>query len=497
MDFSKASSIRKERIKDRIKLLEQQHLLRIAELDEQSRRSREEYQRSVEQIEQATKEAVRRIELHYKAKRDARLRKCSRENVDETMPVKYNSFSDGTLAKSLHSPSVQIDRVGSDSQWPSINIVQPNVFPYTATENDDDDQYIISGPEMLDEIGEIENFRSKEESTVQTVMHFTVGVKSSFQSIIQCESCSVDKIHTLSKSSSSRSMGQSEMVNIASPLCITQERAESRYGHAQADLIYQYHYYLPEDKILHTRKCNKNNTHIRPALTVYKSRKYAAIKMSSVITMGNRFIQALMINIFAGVEVMDYASYYGRCQLRRTGCMGFDPGGLDVTAQRRSTMVMQEMLGYANYLLKSLQCVCIRICGTCMMIKYKAFGFEYDLSSQWKCDETQQNERERDPVTTVPITRAMVGYSELHHRLKMQYSSVYTVHDFVNTTVLCANILRLLIWIGKLSIDIVAFSDLINGYSGHSKFEDVSVKPAVGARSIEGSARIGTFVLVN
>lgn len=100
------SNIRKERIKRRLKLLEEEHQRRMAMYDEVSRQSRLEYQRKLEEIDQAAKYAARRIKLQYDAESYTNKIRCNgREDVSEKKPVQHNSLSEGTLSNHQLPPT--------------------------------------------------------------------------------------------------------------------------------------------------------------------------------------------------------------------------------------------------------------------------------------------------------------------------------------------------------------------------------------------------------
>ncbi|XP_062547258.1 uncharacterized protein LOC134212905 [Armigeres subalbatus] len=113
-------SIRRERIMHRLQLLEEEHQRRMAMYDEVSRQSRLEYQRKLEEIEQAAKCAARRIKLQYEARRNTRKIRCDgREDVGDKNPVQQNSLSDRTQSNHQLSPA--------DHQFPTTMSQPSNV----------------------------------------------------------------------------------------------------------------------------------------------------------------------------------------------------------------------------------------------------------------------------------------------------------------------------------------------------------------------------------
>ncbi|XP_062716273.1 uncharacterized protein LOC115255396 [Aedes albopictus] len=171
-----SSSTRKDRIMQRLKLLEEHHRQRMAHYEEESRRSRLEYERKLGEIEQAAKVAARRIELKYRAKRKAKIDNYSREDVGEERLTVQRSLNDKTLANPICLPSMQFDGTGSD-RYNLTSFIQPNISPHSTVVADDD--AVVQHPEVAREITidlvanqilpvpMVENgmFRSKEQPT--------------------------------------------------------------------------------------------------------------------------------------------------------------------------------------------------------------------------------------------------------------------------------------------------------------------------------------------
>ncbi|XP_062716547.1 uncharacterized protein LOC134291980 [Aedes albopictus] len=360
MDSGDTSSIRKKSIKERLRLLEQQHLIRITQLEEEGRRSRQAYERSVERIEQATAKAITKIKLHCKAKRDARARTSERENVGETLPVVHSSFSDGTLVESICSPPVQCDGIASAPHRPSIQIVRPNALRHfiPGTENDEEDLHTTFSPELAGGIDAIENFRSKEGSSMQTVLHSTVGVKSCFHSTVHLE--------TLSKSNSSRSMGQPEIVNITTtivdqslnaekaysvtkPITVTQIKIETNCDYPEQEL--SHHSSLLEYIASRSRMCKGEPIRkiVVVALFTCDSSRSNVVEMDSLMVSKYSSIPTETVGRVFVAEKMDFD---GRCDpLRKIDSIGFDPGGLKNGAQVKLVLVKRPIC--VNYLVNN------------------------------------------------------------------------------------------------------------------------------------------------
>ncbi|XP_062715599.1 uncharacterized protein LOC134291629 [Aedes albopictus] len=363
MDSSGRSNTRQERLKQRLKLLEEHHLIRMAQLDDESRQLRQEYERSLEQIE-----------LHFKAKMVKVSKKRSGEDVGEIVPVEQISLSDGTLHKLIFSSSAKSDGTGPDSRCPNIQIAQPNILSHckTGTEYENEGPHTISSPEFPDEIDEI--VQSKKQSAVQLQVFCTVNVRSSLTSMVQNDqSGGVDGAHLSSESNRSRSMGQTEIVDTTNTNVVqlyscsenevlAEENVVGSYGLlatfdqvvcitntptvTQSEAIPKHsfsltqYYSMQEHFTSNSRFAKsepKQNIVILPSASA--NSKKVAVEMGSLFIDEYCFIQLLAIDRLFVV----FASYDDCHPQSSTDGVEFDPGGFNTGCQRGLLLLKRWM----------------------------------------------------------------------------------------------------------------------------------------------------------
>ncbi|XP_062559889.1 uncharacterized protein LOC134224529 [Armigeres subalbatus] len=155
MEHSYGSSIaRKKRLMQRLKLLEEQHVRRMAQFQKESRRSRQEYERQLEAIDWATKEAIRKIRMkedRCKTNKDMQRTYRSGEDVKKVEPVEYTSEISRTILQPTCQP-FQHSRSEVFVCHVSIprNIQSTNSPPSTATA-DVDDNVVVLQPSSIHE----------------------------------------------------------------------------------------------------------------------------------------------------------------------------------------------------------------------------------------------------------------------------------------------------------------------------------------------------------
>lgn len=219
MDSNGRCATRNERIKLRLKLLEERHLQSMAQYEEAIRHSQEQYARSLEQIEQATKEAAKKLGEHRRSKRSAKVMEHCREDVGEVMPVAHDSLSDRTLPEYTCGSSPLVDGIRPSHHYSTQQVVQSSRALHTTATTEDVELALrqMSTQEVVRKLPyENVKLRSKEQAAVQPENPATAYFRWSFSNTVVYDPIrDSDEIFIPSQSNCFPSVARTEEANTA------------------------------------------------------------------------------------------------------------------------------------------------------------------------------------------------------------------------------------------------------------------------------------------